>query len=135
MPVEFEISGVTCDNKAIADLVGAKITFENEMTEADRFNAYVEEALDNVKALISHKGEEYAKDGPFHNFEVAASLISGSVPQVLGGYLAKHIVSIYDMIGDYPQPDVDMWKEKIGDAMTYLSILYAYVMMNCDKNI
>lgn len=127
--VEFEISGVTFDKEAITELVGAKVTFNNEMTEADRFNAHVEEALNRVRELLSRKGEEYGRSGVFHNFECAAVLTESTVPQALGGMMIKHIVSIYDMIGDYPQPAVDMWKEKIGDAMTYLSILYAYVMM------
>lgn len=113
--------------------IGNEIYGELKVTEADAFNANVDDALDRVRELLSRKGEEYGKTGVFHNFKRAAGLTGGTVPQAIGGMMLKHIVSIYDMIEDYPQANVDMWKEKIGDAMTYLAILYAYVMIEVDE--
>ena len=41
--------------------------------------------------------------------------------------MAKHTVSVYDMIGtgeDYP---LDLWEEKIKDSINYLFLLWALV--------
>jgi hypothetical protein len=47
--------------------------------------------------------------------------------QALGGMMAKHTISIYDMIdtgNDYPMA---LWDEKITDHLNYLLLLKAVV--------
>lgn len=42
--------------------------------------------------------------------------------------LAKHIVSIFDMIRSDIESPMEKWDEKIGDAMNYLFLLKALVL-------
>ena len=52
-----------------------------------------------------------------------------------GGMMAKHTVSVYDLIDDYEQGKAiskEMWAEKIGDSINYLLLLTA--LLEEDKN-
>lgn len=66
-------------------------------------------------------------DEALHNFVLGAQLQAGTLQQSLGGYLAKHIASIYDLIneGEPVADNMTVWHEKITDAMVYLGILHA----------
>lgn len=80
------------------------------------------------KTLLK-KGSEYAYDADrLHNFKVAAALQGETQAQALGGMLSKHIVSIFDMIRDGKSYSIEMWDEKIGDAMNYLILLKAILI-------
>ncbi len=82
---------------------------------------------------LERKGEEYADVcDRFHNFNAASELTGFPPHQVLGLFMAKHIISIYDMMRDEillsEKNNLDMWKEKIGDAICYLLLLYGMVV-------
>ena len=56
--------------------------------------------------------------------------------KALGGMMAKHTVSVYDLIEDYEQGKTisqEMWAEKIGDSINYLLLLTA--LLEEDKNV
>lgn len=87
--------------------------------------AYMQEV---TIGTLSAKAAEYASDGDrLHNFKVAGAVEGISAIQALGGMMAKHTVSVYDMIGsgkDYP---LDLWEEKIKDSINYLLLLWALI--------
>ena len=50
--------------------------------------------------------------------------------------MAKHTVSVYDLIDDYKQGKAiskEMWAEKIGDSINYLLVLTA--LLEEDENV
>jgi len=98
------------------------------------FNTQVKEC----EATLVSKGLEYATNDRLHNFKVAARLQHTTCRGALGGMLAKHVVSIFDLVYAGPCASQEVWQEKIGDAMNYLFLLRAIVeeelMENNDYN-
>ena len=85
-------------------------------------NEMIERCLDT---LLS-KSKEYANDEDRLRAFRAAGAIEKTHSQVaLGGMMAKHIVSIYDMLPNYMDYSIDKWDEKIGDTINYLLLLNA----------
>jgi hypothetical protein len=93
----------------------------------DTFAFVFDEFMSNCHSTLVLKGKEYATDDRLHNFKVAANTIGCTPKQALGGFMAKHIVSIYDMIRNDQQYSISQWDEKIGDAVNYLILLKAIV--------
>lgn len=98
------------------------------------FNKSIEQQLEFSKKLMLKKGNEYAKKaGEFPqgdrlaHFKKAASLQSVSQKQAIFGMLAKHIISISDMVASEETYSADLWQEKITDSINYLLILKAAV--------
>lgn len=92
------------------------------------FNQHLRYMQEVTVDTLLQKAKEYATDGDrLHNFKVAAA-VQGITPAVaLAGMMAKHTVSVYDMIGTgatYPLP---LWEEKIKDSINYLFLLWAMV--------
>lgn len=86
----------------------------------------VNEILQETVKRLETKQKEYANEDGLHNFN-AAAVIQGITPeQALLGMAAKHVISICDMClgGEYTK---EQWKEKIGDNIAYLCLLYAMV--------
>lgn len=80
--------------------------------------------------VLADKAEEYATSDRLHNFKVAAQLQGVTAIAALGGMMAKHTVSIYDLINDFESgKDVpcELWDEKIGDHINYLLLLTALI--------
>lgn len=92
------------------------------------FNTIIDKTLDRCKEILKTKAGEYATDiDRLHNFKVAAVIENCTPAQALGGMMAKHTVSVYDMINsgkDYP---MELWDEKITDSINYLLLLKAIV--------
>lgn len=92
------------------------------------FNKHLSKMQEITVETLKAKAQEYATDGDrLHNFKVAAAVQGITPMQALGGMMAKHTVSVYDMIGtdfDYP---VELWEEKIKDSINYLFLLWAMV--------
>lgn len=95
----------------------------------DEFNKVVENQLDICKSLLCKKGEEYDSDtnDRFHSFKVAAALQGETSMQALAGMLAKHTVSVYDLIRTGSH-DLTIWDEKITDHINYLLLLKGLIM-------
>jgi hypothetical protein len=99
----------------------------------DMFASIVYNQLEHCKTVLVEKGKEYSTEDKLHNFRVAAEVQGCSPIVALGGMMAKHTVSIYDMIGDTdnmfgtsPHSDV-LWREKITDHINYLLLLWAFI--------
>ncbi len=98
------------------------------MTNSE-FNKIVEEQLQYCQSLLCKKGEEYDSDSNdrFHAFKVAAGLQGITPRQALAGMMAKHTISIYDLIRQEGS-NLTIWEEKITDHINYLLLLKGLLM-------
>lgn len=90
------------------------------------FNEHLLHMQEVTVDTLMKKAKEYATDGDrLHNFKVAAA-VQGITPNAaLAGMMAKHTVSVYDMIGTGETYPMDLWEEKIKDSINYLFLLWA----------
>ena len=101
----------------------------------EQFEEVINNRIETCKSVLCSKAEEYATDDRLHNFKVAGKLQKCTPVKALGGMMAKHTVSVYDLIDDYEQGKTisqEMWAEKIGDSINYLLLLTA--LLEEDKN-
>jgi len=96
-----------------------------------RFNELLVEMQTVTVETLAAKATEYATDDDrLHNFKVAAGLQGVDPVVALGGMMAKHTVSVYDMIAatnDRDHFEVELWEEKIKDHINYLFLLWALI--------
>ena len=89
------------------------------------------------KRLLIKKNEDYARGGDkLSNFKSAAGLQRCTPERALQGMMAKHQVSINDMITDLDNgycASLDVWEEKINDALNYLFLLKALLVERANK--
>ena len=93
------------------------------------FQSVLDAQIQRVRDILEHKAEEYASDvDRLANFKTAGGIKGESPKQALAGMMAKHTVSIYDMVlrtdRDY---STKVWDEKITDHINYLILLRALV--------
>ena len=95
----------------------------------EEFNEVVNDQLEYCYRLLCKKGDEYDSDScdRFHSFKVAAALLGETPQQALTGMLAKHTVSIFDMMRT-GSSDLAKWEEKITDHINYLLLLKGLIM-------
>ena len=91
------------------------------------FERITDDRIVACKKTMIHKAAEYADEDRLHNFKTAAAMQGVSVKQALWGMAAKHIVSITDMCMSPENFPLNVWDEKIGDAINYLFLLNAVV--------
>ena len=93
----------------------------------DDFEKAFEEQVERCREVLVNKAREYATEDRLHNFKVAATLQGISPEAALAGFLAKHIVSIFDMTPTPKSYNRAQWDEKITDALNYLFLLNAII--------
>ena len=96
----------------------------------ETFNKVIREQIERCEATLCKKADEYATEDRLHNFKVAAGLQDCLPTTALGGMMAKHTVSVYDMIRGLEKGEsypIELWNEKIGDSINYLLLLAAAV--------
>lgn len=98
------------------------------------FNDIVVTQLSRSEVLLTSKGEEYAENATeatevdrLAHFKKAAALQDETTAQAAFGMLAKHLVSVSDMVGSRKSYPLEVWNEKITDSINYLLILRAIV--------
>lgn len=90
------------------------------------FNQHLQHMQEVTVETLLNKAKEYATYGDrLHNFKVAADVQGISPTAALAGMMAKHTVSVYDMIGTGEVYPLDLWEEKIKDSINYLFLLWA----------
>ena len=102
----------------------------------DRFNEVLETTIKKCVDTLGVKADEYATEDRLHNFKVAAEIQNCTPITALAGMMAKHTVSVYDLIQKQEQGYVvsrEMWDEKIGDSINYLILLSALVQEKFDE--
>lgn len=94
---------------------------------AEIFEQVFNEQMRRCSDILIVKAREYATDDRLHNFKKTAKLTGETPEQVLAGFMAKHTVSIYDMVSSGENFSDDKWNEKITDHMNYLILLRALI--------
>lgn len=99
----------------------------------DAFNTLLEARIENMRSTLQRKATEYATEDRLHNFKRAAGLTGRTPAQACVGMMAKHLVSVVDIVdraaaGEHIYDAV--LEEKIGDAMNYMPLLHA-LMLEC----
>ena len=97
------------------------------------FNAIVKEKAHKYNNILFAKCEEYATADILHSFKMMANYLQCTPQQALMGCLAKHLVSLSDMVQDQGEYTDDIWDEKIGDSINYLFLLRALVIEEDEK--
>lgn len=99
---------------------------------ADEFDAILERRIGLIRSVLAIKAKEYATDDRLHNFKRAGQILGCSDAQALLGMMAKHWVSVLDIVEQYSDPEqplrinhTDAIDEKIGDSINYLILLEA----------
>lgn len=110
----------------------------NVKTSPEQFKVYLDEMLEHCLGLLVSKNKEYARNGDkIWNFRRAAQ-IENTVPEkALRGMMTKHVVSVYDMIDDLAigvKHPVEKWREKLGDFINYLILVWALVREAEDRS-
>ena len=102
--------------------------------DAAEFEEILEDQLTVIGGVLSSKAKEYAAGSDhLHNFKQAAALQGITPIEALGGMMAKHTVSIYDMLGSDAEFPLTQWDEKITDHLNYLILLRALVIEKLKK--
>lgn len=98
------------------------------------FERIIHDQLARSDALLTNKGKEYAEDADvtqtidrLAHFKKAAALQDETPAQAAFGMLAKHLVSVADMVNTRGSYTLEKWDEKISDSINYLLILRAIV--------
>ncbi len=92
-------------------------------TDTTAFDEIVEARIKKIRETLHRKAEEYAIDGnQYHNFDVAARLLKQTPEQALRGMMAKHLVSVFDLI-EATCVTPERIDAKIGDTINYLILL------------
>src|SRR5690554_160172 len=96
------------------------------MTE-QQFDKHVSDRIEEIQHVLQIKAKEYRKnDNPFHNFDRAAAMNNCTPERALMGMLAKHQISVLDLVDDIDSgklPNRELVDEKIGDHINYLILL------------
>lgn len=97
--------------------------------DISKFNFLVEEQIERSRDLLCSKGIEYAQQDfdRLKVFKTAGYLENKSQIEALAGMMAKHTVSIYDMMQNPTNYSIEKWNEKITDHINYLLILRAMI--------
>ena len=104
------------------------------------FNKIVQAQLHRSETCLISKGNEYAERAVADNtvdrlahFKKAGALQGESTAQAAFGMLAKHLVSVSDMVAKDQTYPLELWDEKITDSINYLLILRAIVAEGREK--
>lgn len=92
------------------------------------FQIVLDNVLIKIQDVLGTKADEYATHDALHNFKQAAHLTQSSPEEALAGMMAKHTVSIYDMISNGGRFSMEKWDEKIIDNINYLILLKAIMV-------
>lgn len=90
-----------------------------------RFGDILDAQIKRVQDVLGVKRAEYATTDVLSNFKKAAQLRHCSLPQAVLGMMAKHTVSVFDMVESGREYPIEVWDEKITDHINYLILLRA----------
>lgn len=92
----------------------------------EQFDKILKRRLQLTKDVLSCKAKEYAVGDRLSNFNYAATMTRTSRRAALLGMMAKHLVSVVDMIHSEDRVfSGEYIEEKIGDSINYFILLEA----------
>lgn len=114
----------------------------------EKFDILLEEIIKRTKTVLKAKSNEYSSDtDKLHNFKRAGQLRNSSPEEALAGMLAKHLVSLLDIVDEiektYPIEQIfppsyhdyiKLLEEKITDSINYLILLEGLIKERCDMD-
>jgi hypothetical protein len=88
------------------------------------------EHVDNISrdTLMKKNGAYNPSEDKLAGFKTAANLQGITPREACVGMMAKHIVSVFDMVGAEGPFDEEVWDEKIGDSINYMYLLRALIV-------
>ena len=88
----------------------------------ETFKSIITQMQEDSLATLLEKNSGYSNADPLHNFHQAAKLKGETTLKAIGGMMAKHTVSIYDLINKASEDYIpeEVWFEKIQDHLNYL---------------
>lgn len=101
---------------------------------SERFEQILERRKDLMTQTLSSKAKEYASDADrLQNFLDAQALLypeitegdHGARSRVALAFMAKHVVSVFQMVRSGKGFTREQWDEKIGDMVNYSVLLEA----------
>ena len=108
-----------------------------KMTEK-QFDIHVDERIEKIIEVLQIKAKEYRKnDNPFHNFDRAAAMNDCTPERALMGMLAKHQISVLDLVDDIDRgniPSRELTEEMIGDHINYLILLEGLIYRRLNED-
>ena len=101
--------------------------------KAERFEQILERRKALMTQVLSHKAKEYASDvDRLQNFVDAQALLfpealddEGARARCVLAFMAKHVVSVFQMVRSGKSFPRSAWDEKIGDLINYGVLLEA----------
>lgn len=104
-------------------------SWRKAMTQDD-FMRLVDSRYRSCCQVMTRKGMEYSRnDDKLHNFKRAAKMLGVTPEMALVGMMAKHLVSILDMVDDLQyrdsRPAPEVLAEKMNDTHNYFYLLEA----------
>ena len=95
----------------------------------ETFNNLLDIEYQKIMKIMNMKNQEYARGGDkLSNFKTASGFRHKEPETMCFEYCSKHLVSLSDMINDL-EADIhrplELWAEKITDAVNYLFLLKA----------
>ena len=92
------------------------------------FEQLVDSQVRDIHSTLTKKQKEYSRDEDvLINFRSAAVMQNATMREALGGMMAKHTVSIFQLINSWECAPMETWSEKITDHINYLILLKAIV--------
>jgi hypothetical protein len=105
----------------------------------EEFNKLLQRIIAKMCKTLESKNKEYASDvDKLHNFKRAGKMLQCTPEKALIGMLAKHLVSILDIVDKLDRnkfTDMKVVDEKIGDAINYLVLLEALLIERENGNL
>jgi hypothetical protein len=93
----------------------------------DGFKKVLKASIERSLAVLASKAQDYAREADrLRNFKEAGALQNVTPEEARFGMLAKHIVSVSEMVEDLGQGrdwPMEVWQEKIGDSLNYFHLL------------
>lgn len=96
--------------------------------DSEQLSKVVDDQFGACRKLLVEKAAEYAPVDRLSNFKRSAAMQGITPKQALAGYMAKHTISIYEMIGSENSFSSEKWAEKIDDHINYLLLLKALLV-------
>lgn len=94
---------------------------------AEMFQAIVSRQFEHCRTIMEVKAKEYAtSEDRLEHFRISAQEQETNTKNALWGMASKHLTSLGRMCRE-DSKDMDLWLEKITDAMNYLALLVALV--------
>ncbi len=92
---------------------------------AEQFDTILANRVAHSVQTLGSKGKEYATEDWLYNFKRAAEIERTTPERALLGMLAKHLVSVLDILEGRLAPTVEVVNEKFGDTINYLILAEA----------